>query len=151
MKTPQCVVDRWTRRGSLTRRLKGSFAVSWPKQLGNTTKLQKLIYRPLMGTRGWFQRSYSSSFEFLLAEGNSEEISGRNFLQGTFCFQFSTVFQFYCYIPLKKEESSRAHFEVLGLKNCPVLGSRTALFFKLSKFCRLPEKFFCRSSCLRIP
>ena len=28
------------------------------------------------------------------------------------------------------------------LKNCPVLGSRTALFFELLKFCRSPEKKF---------
>ena len=36
------------------------------------------------------------------------------------------------------------------LENCPVLGSRTALFFEFLKFCRSPEKFFedlsfCRS------
>ena len=49
----------------------------------------------LMGTRGWFQRSGSSSFEFLLAESDSVEISNLNVLQGTFCFQLSTVFQFY--------------------------------------------------------
>ena len=29
--------------------------------LVNTTKLQKLTYRPLMSTRGWFQRFGSSS------------------------------------------------------------------------------------------
>ena len=46
-----------------------------------------------MGTRGWFQRYGSSSFEFLLAEGDSVERSDRNVLQGTFCFQLSTVFQ----------------------------------------------------------
>ena len=28
------------------------------------------------------------------------------------------------------------------LENCPVLGSRTALFFELLKFCGAPEKFF---------
>ena len=28
------------------------------------------------------------------------------------------------------------------LKNCPVLGSRTALFFELLKFCGATEKFF---------
>ena len=28
------------------------------------------------------------------------------------------------------------------LKNCPVLGSRTAVFFELLKFCRVPEKNF---------
>ena len=28
------------------------------------------------------------------------------------------------------------------LENCLVLGSRTAVFFELSKFCALPEKFF---------
>ena len=30
------------------------------------------------------------------------------------------------------------------LENCPVLGSRTALFFELLKFCRSPEKNFRR-------
>ena len=49
----------------------------------------------LMGTRGWFQRSGSSSFEFLLAKSDSVERSDHNVLQGTFCFQLSTVFQFY--------------------------------------------------------
>ena len=29
-------------------------------------------------------------------------------------------------------------------KNCPVLGSRTALFFELLKFCEAPEKFYGR-------
>ena len=28
------------------------------------------------------------------------------------------------------------------LENCPVLGSRTALFFEWLKFCRLAEKYF---------
>ena len=69
-----------------------------------------------MGTSGWFQSSGSSSFEFLLAEGDSVERSGRNFLQGTFCFQLSTVFQFYCHIFFTEVESSRTHFEVLGLE-----------------------------------
>ena len=69
-----------------------------------------------MGTRGWFQRSGSFSFEFLLAKGDSVERSDRNALQGTFCFQLSTVFQFYCHIPFKEEESSKTHFEVLGLE-----------------------------------
>ena len=70
----------------------------------------------LMGTRGWFQRSGSSSFEFLLAESDSVERSDHNVLQITFCFQLSTVFQFYCYIPFTEVESSRTHFEVLGLE-----------------------------------
>ena len=70
----------------------------------------------LMGTKGWFQRSGSSSFELLLAEGDSVERSDRNVLQGTFCFQVSTAFPFYCYIPFTEVESSRTHFEVLGLK-----------------------------------
>ena len=53
-------------------------------------------------------------------------------------------------------ESLRTHFEVLGLegqvfdlfskpqvlKNCPVLGLRTALLFELLKFCSSPEKNF---------
>ena len=33
VKPPPCVVDRWA-GGSLTRRPKGPFAVSWPRQLG---------------------------------------------------------------------------------------------------------------------
>ena len=33
VKPPPCVVNRWA-GGSLTRRLKGPFAVSWPRQLG---------------------------------------------------------------------------------------------------------------------
>ena len=70
----------------------------------------------LMGTRGWFQRSGSSSFEFLLGEGDSVERSDRNVLQDTFCFQLSAAFQFYCYIPFTEVESSRTHFEVLGLE-----------------------------------
>ena len=70
----------------------------------------------LLGSRGWFQRSGSSSFEFLLAESDSMERSDHNVLQGTFCFQLLTVFQFYWYIPFTEVESSRTHFEVLGLK-----------------------------------
>ena len=69
-----------------------------------------------MGSRGWFQRSGSSSFEFHFAEVDSVKRSDRNVLQGTFCFQLSTVFQFYCYIPFTEVESSRTHFEVLGLE-----------------------------------
>ena len=46
-----------------------------------------------------------------------------------------------------KVESSRTHFEVLGLENCPVLGSRTALVFELLKFCRSPEKKFWKTFC----
>ena len=51
----------------------------------------------LIGTSGWFQRSGSSSFEFLLAESDSVERFDHNVLQSrpTFCFQLSTVFQFY--------------------------------------------------------
>ena len=94
-----------------------------------------------MGTRGWFQRSGSSSFELLLAEGDSVERSDRNVLQGTFCFQLSTVFPFYCYIPFTEVESSRTHLTSLAsklqvLENCPVLGSRTAVFLESLKFCR---------------
>ena len=44
---------------------------------------------------------------------------------------------------------SRTHFEVLGLwrlslglEKCPVLGSRTTVFFELLKFCSSPEKNF---------
>ena len=52
------------------------------------------------------------------------ERSDRNVLQGTFCFQLSTAFQFFCYIPFTKVESSRTHLKSLALKlqvleNCP--------------------------------
>ena len=43
----------------------------------------------LMGIRGWFQRSGSSSFEFFLAESDSVERSDHNVLQGTVHFVFS--------------------------------------------------------------
>ena len=95
VKTPQCVVDRWTKRGSLTRKSKGPFAVSWPKQLSEYKGITKIKDHRRMGIEGWFQRSGSSSFEFLLAEGDSVKRSGSNFLQSTFCFQLSTVFQFF--------------------------------------------------------
>ena len=36
------------------------------------------------------------------------------------------------------------------LENWPVLGSRTALFFELLKFCEAPEKFFGRRFFLEI-
>ena len=50
---------------------------------------------------------------------------------------------------LSEVESSRTYFEVLGLEgqvleNWPVLGSRTALFFELLKFCGALENFFGR-------
>ena len=66
----------------------------------------------LMGIRGWFQRSGSSSFELLLPEGDSVERSDRNVLQDTFCFQLSTAFPFYCYRGVVLEDT----FEVLGHK-----------------------------------
>ena len=59
-----------------------------------------------------------------------------------------------CYYCCDAEvKSSRTHFEVLGLglvgqvlgqvlKNWPVLGSTTAVFFELLKFCVSLEKFF---------
>ena len=69
-----------------------------------------------MDTRGRFQRYGSSSFDLLLAEGDSVARSDRNVLQGAFCFQLSTGFQFYCYISFTEVESSGTHFEVLGLE-----------------------------------
>ena len=61
---------------------------------------------------------------------------------------------------LASRASSRIHFKVLSfgleyqvlglglepqvLENCPVLGSRTAVFFELLKFCRSPKKNFWR-------
>ena len=70
----------------------------------------------LMDARGWFQRSGSFSFEFLLAKGDLVKRSDRNVLQGTFCFQLSTAFQFYCYIPFSEAKSLSTHFEILGLE-----------------------------------
>ena len=96
----------------------------------------------LMGTRCTFQRSGSSSFELLLAEGDSVERSDRNVLQGTFCFQLSTAFPFYCYIPFTEVESSRTHFEVLSLKasssrKLPFISTRGQQYFwNPLKFCR---------------
>ena len=48
---------------------------------------------------------------------------------------------------LALRKSSRKHFDALAskpqvLENCPVLGSRTAVFFELLKFWRSPEKIF---------
>ena len=54
-----------------------------------------------------------------------------------------------CAAQVAEVESSRTPFEVLGLEgqvlgleNWPTLGSRTALFFELLKFCEALEKFF---------
>ena len=68
-----------------------------------------------MGTSGWFQRSGSSSFEFLLAEGDSVERSDRNVLQGTICFQLSAVFRF---APISDRTSAT---EILDLGSIPCL------------------------------
>ena len=54
-----------------------------------------------MGTRGWFQRSGSSSFELLRAEGDSVERFDRNVLRGTFCFQLLAAFPGSCTPPRK--------------------------------------------------
>ena len=100
-----------------------------------------------MGTSGWFERSGSFSLEFLLAEGDLVEKSDRNVLQGTFGFQLSTIFQIYCYIPFTEVESSRTHFEVLGLEvssppkfPCPRLEDNS--IFESLKFCTSCENFF---------
>ena len=76
------------------------------------------------------------------------ERSDRSVLQGTFCFQLSTAFPFYSYIPFTEVDFSRTHFEVFGLKasssrKLPVHGSSTAVCLKLLKFCRsfFVEKF----------
>ena len=51
------------------------------------------------------------------------ERSGHNVLQGTFCFQLSTAFPFYCYIPFKRW-SPRGHIlktlasKLQVLENC---------------------------------
>ena len=92
----------------------------------------------LMGTRGWFQRSGSSSFQFLLAEGDSVERSDRNVLQGAFCFQLSTAFSSTVTFRLQRWSSQRHIFKSLAsklqvLKNCPVLGLRTAVCLESSK------------------
>ena len=50
-----------------------------------------------MGTREWFQRSGSFSFEFLLAEGDSVVRPGRTFFPGIlhFVFSFQQISVFY--------------------------------------------------------
>ena len=113
--------------------------------LVNATKLQKLTYRPLMGTRGWFQRSGSCSFEFLV-ESDSVERSDCNVLQVYFVFSFQLFFSSTVIFRLQRW-SPRGHIlKSLASKpqvfqNCSVLGSRTAIFFESLKFCRSRENF----------
>ena len=56
------------------------------------------------------------------------------------------------YVPTEVE-FSRTSFasKPQVVENCPVLGSRTTLFFELLKFCRSPEEFFWRSFLRRSP
>ena len=103
----------------------------------------------LMGSRDWFQRSGFSSVEFLLAESDSVERYDHNVLKSTFCFQLSTVFQFYWYIPFTEVESLRTHFEVLGLEasspqklRCPRLENNS--IFGILKILYI---VFCRKTC----
>ena len=65
-----------------------------------------------------------------------------NVFQGTFCLQLSTAFQFYCTVTFRLQrwsprgrilKSSASKLQVL--ENCPVFGSRTAVFFESLKFC----------------
>ena len=77
------------------------------------------------------------------------ERSDRNVLQGTFCFQLSTAFHFYCYIPFAEVESSGTHFKVLGLEAsssrklpCPRLEDSS--MFGILKILQI---VFCRKIC----
>ena len=96
----------------------------------------------LMGTRGWFQRSGSSSFEFLLVESDSVERFDHNVLQEHFVFSFQLFFSSTDTFRLLRR-SPRGHIlkslasKLQVLKNCPVLGSKTAVFLESLKFCRL--------------
>ena len=78
MKPPLCVVDRWA-GGSLTRRPKGPFAVSWPRQLGEWN---------VITIAGWLlnyeQHCKNSIFSFSTRK--------KNFSQKTYCFCRKTVF-----------------------------------------------------------
>ena len=68
------------------------------------------------------------------------ERSDCNVLQGTFCFELLTAFPFYCYIPFTEVESSRTHFEVLGLKASSSrklpYSARGQQFLESLKFCK---------------
>ena len=69
------------------------------------------------------------------------ERSDYNVLQGTFCFQLSTVFSSTDTFRLQRW-SPQGHIskflasKLQVLKNCPVLGSRTAVISESLKFCR---------------
>ena len=98
----------------------------------------------LMGTRGWFQRYGSSSFEFLLAESDSVERSDH--LITMFCrvhFVFSIQLFFSSTDAFRSQRwSPQGHIlkslasKLQVLKNCPVLGSKTAVFLESLTFCR---------------
>ena len=97
----------------------------------------------LMSTRGWFQRSGSSSFDFLLAESDSVERSDHNVLQGSLHFVFSFQLFFSSTDTFRLQRwSPRGHIlkslasKLQILENCSVLGSRTAVFLEFLKFCR---------------
>ena len=67
-------------------------------------------------------------------------------------------FVLFAIMSLAEVESSRTHFEVLGLgleasspQKLVVLGSRTAVFFELLKFCGALEKFFGKRFFVEIP
>ena len=107
----------------------------------------------LMGTRGWFQGSGSSSFEFLLAEGNLVERSDHiMFCRVHFVFSFQLLFRPTVTLRLQRW-SPRGHIlkslasKLQVLENCLVLGSRTAVFLESLKFCR---SFFVETLVLEI-
>ena len=67
MKPPRCVVDRWA-GGSLTRRPKGPFDVSWPRQLGDQdviSWLQLLFGYPVFVSRVNGSLCYLNSATFV--------------------------------------------------------------------------------------
>ena len=94
-----------------------------------------------IGTRGWFQRSGSSPFEFLLAESDSVERSDHNVLRVHFVFSFQLFFRSTDTFRLQRWSPPGHILKSLAsklqvLENCPVLGSRTAVFLESLKFCR---------------
>ena len=96
---------------------------------------------PVMGTRGWFQRSSSSFFEVLLVEGNLVERSYHNFLSDTtVCFQLATVFQF----DIQLSHFTSAKFCEVGHPDiCDILTPKALNFGAPLFFFPFLNSFFC--------
>ena len=146
--TPQCVVDRRTRYDSLIRRTKGSFAVSWPTQLGEYHKITQII------GHWWALEAGFKGPVLPLLNSSKRRVTRSKDLVAIFCrahfvFSFQLFFGSIVTFRLQRWSPWGHILKFLAskpqvLKNCPVLGSRRALFFKSFKFCRSPEKIFCR-------